>query len=244
MNGPELLSRVRVVLSRPTHPGNIGAAARAMKTMGFSRLGLVAPRFFPHPDAVARASGASDVLDAAVVCDAVPQALAGATLIAGFTARRRELTAPMHWLRDAALMLADHARQGGEVALLFGTESSGLANDEIALCQLPVMIPTASDYASLNIASAVQLACYELRMAMTDAGAPPAGTQFEPASFEQIEALFAHLERAMRASGFYDPVASKRLLPRLRRLFGRTRLEREEVNILRGMLNSFVAKID
>jgi tRNA/rRNA methyltransferase len=149
----------------------------------------------------------------------------------------------MQWTREAAGTLAEAAGQG-EVALVFGNETYGLSNEELAMCQLPVMIPTASDYASLNIASAVQLACYELRMAMTDAGAPPAGTQFEPASFEEIEALFAHLERTMRASGFYDPVSSKRLLPRLRRLFARTRLEREEVNILRGMLNSFVAKID
>lgn len=215
-----------------------------MKTMGLARLALVAPRSFPHPDATARASGAIDVLDAAVVCDELPQALAGATLVAGFTARRRELSAGTRWLRQAAAELADHARCGGEVALLFGTESSGLANEELALCQLSVMIPTAADYASLNVASAVQLACYELRMAAADSGEPPAGAAFQPAAFEEIEALFVHLEHAMRASGFYDPVSSKRLLPRLRRLFSRTRLEREEVNILRGMLNSFVGKID
>jgi tRNA/rRNA methyltransferase len=244
MNDTRLLSRVRVVLSRSTHPGNIGAAARAMKTMGLMRLVLVAPRSFPHPEAVARSSGATDVLDASVICDTLPEALRGATLIAGFSARRRELMAPMRWLRDAAGDLADHVRQGGEAALLFGTESSGLANDELALCQLPVVIPTASDYASLNVASAVQLACYELRMALADLGTVPAGIEVEPAAFEEIEGLFVHLEQAMRASGFYDPVASKRLLPRLRRLFARTRLEHEEVNILRGMLNSFMSKID
>jgi tRNA/rRNA methyltransferase len=244
MNGLDPLLRARIVLSRTTHPGNIGAAARAMKTMGFRRLCLVAPRTFPHPEALARASGATDVLDAAVVCREAREALSGATLVAGFTARRRELTAPMRWLRDAAAELATHARRGGEVALLFGTESAGLTNEELALCQLPVMIPTAPDYASLNLASAVQLACYELRMALAESGPPPAGMEFDPASVDEIEGLFAHLEQAMRASGFYDPVASKRLLPRLRRLFARSRLEREEVNILRGMLNSFVSKID
>lgn len=244
MNGPGLLSRVRVVLVRPTHPGNIGAAARAMKTMGLRRLCLVAPRAFPHPEATARASGAIDILDAAVVCGNLDQALLGTTLVAGFTARRRELAAPLRWLRDAAAELADHVHRGGEVALVFGTESAGLANEELAVCQLPAMIPTAADYASLNLASAVQLACYELQMAVAGRGPPPAGTDFEPATFEEIEGLFVHLEQAMRTSGFLDPVASKRLMPRLRRLFARTRLEREEVNILRGMLNSFVPKID
>lgn len=243
MNDTDPLSRVRVVLSHPTHPGNIGAVARAMKTMGVTRLALVAPRAFPHPEATARASGASDVLDSAVVCDTLATALNGASLVAGFTVRKRELMAPMRWLRDAAGEIAAHAAQS-EVALLFGTEASGLANEELALCQLAVIIPTQAEYGSLNLAAAVQLACYELRMATHKLPAPPAGIEFEPATFEDIEGFLGHLERALRASGFYHPVNSKRLLPRLRRLFARTRLEREEVNILRGMLKSFLPEID
>lgn len=241
MNDP--LARIRIVLSRTSHPGNIGAAARAMKTMGLSRLHLVEPRRFPDPEATSRASGASDVLDAAVVAGSLPEALRGSVLAAGFTARRRELGPPVRWLREAAAEIAAQPA-GGEVALVFGNETAGLSNEELALCQIPVAIPTNPDYASLNLAAAVQLACYELRMAC--AVPAPVGPQpgFEPAALEEIDGLFGHLERAILASGFLDPANPGRLMPRLRRLFARTRLEREEINILRGMLNSFSRKVD
>jgi len=243
MNAVDPLSRVRIVLSRPSHPGNIGAAARAMKTMGVTRLTLVAPRDFPSAEAWARASGATDVLDTAVVCATLDEALRGTVFVAGFTARRRELAAPMRWLREAANTIVAESVQG-DVALLFGSETFGLSNDELARCQLPVMIPTHPVYSSLNLAAAVQLACYELRMASSEPPQAPQGTEFAVASSEEIEAFFGHLDRAMTASGFLDPAHPKRLMPRLRRLFARARLEKEEINILRGMLRSFLPKVD
>ncbi|MFA9440259.1 RNA methyltransferase [Uliginosibacterium sp. sgz301328] len=233
------LDRVRVVLSRPSHPGNIGAAARALKTMGLSRLYLVQPKSFPHPEAESRASGATDVLASAVVCDSLEEALTGVTMAAALTSRRRELAVPMQWSRQAATTLSSQAGQGAEVAMVFGNETYGLSNDELALCQLPVMIPANPAYASLNLAAAVQLMCYELRMASTDPGVAPAGMEGEPATVDEVEQLYEHFQQAMTASGFFDPANPKRLMPRLRRMFGRIRLEKDEVNILRGMLNFF-----
>lgn len=240
MNDP--LTRIRIVLSRTRHPGNIGAAARAMKTMGLRRLLLVEPRRFPDEQATARASGATDVLDAATVSSSLTEALRGTVLAAGFTSRRRELGPPVRWLREAAAEVVAEA-SAGEVALIFGNETFGLSNEELALCQIPVLIPANPDYPSLNLAAAVQVACYELRMACS---VPPAGPAagFEAATLDEIEGLFSHLEQALLSSGFLDPAHPGRLMPRLRRLFARTRLERDEVNILRGMLQSFARKVD
>jgi tRNA/rRNA methyltransferase len=238
----DALTRARIVLCRTSHPGNIGAAARALKTMGLERLCLVAPRAFPHPDATARASGAGDVLDAAVVVPTLADALQDTVLAVAFTARRRELAAPMRWLRDAAAEAAAAAAHG-EVALVFGAEAAGLSNEELALCHMPAMIPANPEYASLNLAAAVQLACYELRLASAGGAAPDAAAAV-PASFDEVEALLAHLQRGMIATGFLDPARPGRLMPRLRRLFGRSRLEREEVNILRGMLRALRPDIE
>ncbi|MEK7737476.1 MAG: RNA methyltransferase [Pseudomonadota bacterium] len=253
MNSTSPLNYVRIVLSHPSHPGNIGAVARAMKTMGLSRLTLVAPKLFPHPEADARASGAADVLAQAVVCATLEQALAGTVLAAGMSARRRDLAAPFRWAREGAAELLAATRQGTpvggqpstqastqlcEVALVFGNESSGLSNEELALCQLPVMIPANPEYSSLNLGSAVQLMCYELRLAALSPGIPPSG-EADLATAEEVEALHAHLERVAIASGFLDPAQPKRLMHRLRRLFGRARLEREEISILRGLLSTF-----
>lgn len=240
MIGVEALDRVRIVLSHTSHPGNIGAAARAMKTMGFSRLVLVNPLAFPDPVADARASGASDILAGARVVSSLQEALAGTVLAAALTARRRELAVPARWARDAAGELAALARDH-DVALVFGNETSGLSNEELGLCQLPVMVPANPDYSSLNLGAAVQLMCYELRMACVDPGTAPY-LSGEPASFDEVEGFFEHLERAMNSSGFYDPANPKRLWPRVRRLFGRIRLEREEVGILRGLLSALEKK--
>src|SRR5690606_35279769 len=169
MNDP--LSRIRIVLSRTSHPGNIGAAARAMKTMGLSRLYLVAPKQLPEEQATAMASGADDMLAAATVVDTLEQALEGATLAVAMTARRRDLSAPIAWVRDAvpeALASAAH----GEIAFVFGNETAGLSNQETDLCQRLAMIPANSEYSSLNLAAAVQVVCYELRLAGLDSGAP------------------------------------------------------------------------
>ncbi|MEC5396828.1 RNA methyltransferase [Uliginosibacterium sp. H1] len=239
LSASAVLSRVRVVLTRPSHPGNIGSAARAMKTMGLSRLYLVQPRAFPHPEAEALASGATDVLANATLCESLADALVGVTIAAATTSRRRELALPMQWSRDAARTLASAAQQA-EVALVFGNETYGLSNEELAQCQLPVMIPANPEYASLNLAAAVQLLSYELRMAIVDTGEAPY-LEGELATVDEVEQMFGHFERAMTTSGFFNPDNPKRLLPRLRRLFGRVRLEKDEVNILRGMLGAFEA---
>jgi tRNA/rRNA methyltransferase len=215
-----------------------------MKTMGLSRLYLVTPKSFPDAQATAMASGADDLLAAAVICPDIETALRGTVFAAGLTARHRELAAPFAWARQAAPELVATAQQG-EVALLFGNEQSGLSNEEAGHCQRLVMIPANADYSSLNLAAAVQILCYELRLAAIDPGAPPAiGDAGEAAPHEDVDRLVEHLERAAVASGFLDPTQPKRLMARMRRMFGRARLEREEVNILRGILASFEKKVD
>ncbi|MFO7188223.1 MAG: RNA methyltransferase [Pseudomonadota bacterium] len=228
------LERVRIVMSHTTHPGNIGAAARAMKTMGLERLWLVNPRRFPDPQAEAMASGATDVLARARVCASLDEALTGTRFAVALTARRRDLSHPVMDVREAARMLIAEAEQG-DVALVFGTEMSGLSNEEVMKCQRVAHIPANPAYSSLNVAAAVQVCAYELRMAAF--GAPAYDNErFEAAAYEDVEAFYAHLERSLVASGFLDPAHPKRLMERLRRLFARARLEKEEVNILRGIL--------
>lgn len=237
MNSP--LDRIRVVLSHTSHPGNIGAAARAMKTMGLSRLVLVNPLHFPDPQAEAMAAGATDVLAQAHVCSSLEEALAGTTFATALTARRRGLAVEPLWAREAAGELAVLAGKG-EVAVVFGNETAGLSNEEVSLCMRWAKIPSDPEWSSLNLAQAVQVLCYELRLATVDVGEPPAiNDAGQPASHEDVEGLMGHLERAAIGSGFLDPAQPKRLMPRMRRLFSRARLEREEVAILRGMLSAF-----
>src|SRR5438132_6310704 len=192
--------RIRIVLARPSHPGNIGAAARAMKTMGFDDLALVEPRHFPHADATALAAGAADVLERARVHATLEAALADCVLAAGFSARRRDLSHAPASLRDAAPDLAA-AAASGRIALVFGNETSGLSNEELARCQRFVSIPASPPYPSLNLAAAVQVACYELSTAAR-AFAAPAARERGAASVGDIEGLFAHLEGAAVSSGF------------------------------------------
>ena len=239
MNRPLALDRIRVVLSRTSHPGNIGAAARAMKTMGLRDLWLVAPEAFPDEVATARASGAADLLESARVVGTLQEALADTVFSAALTARRRELSLPRMQARDAARELVARS-EDGIVALVFGNETSGMTNEEVGLCSLPVTIPTDPDFSSLNLGAAVQVLSYELRMAaLGEAAAAPADVQAEPATHADFEGFMSHLERVVTASGFHDPANPKRLLPRMRRLFNRVRLEKEEVAILRGMLTTF-----
>ncbi|HPT49630.1 MAG TPA: RNA methyltransferase [Accumulibacter sp.] len=235
------LDRIRVVLSHPSHPGNIGAAARAMKTMGLSRLLLVNPKRFPDAEAVARAAGADDILARATLCASVDEALGDVVLACAVSARHRNLGPPALPARAAAAELL--ARTGdGEAALLFGNETAGLSNAEVQRCQRTVYIPANPDYTSLNLAAAVQLLCYELRLAAFD-GLPPVTPKAvpfasPPAGHLDVERFYAHLERVMVASGFLDPGRPRRLMPKLRRLFGRAELERDEINILRGLLDA------
>ena len=232
------LSRIRVVLVRTTHPGNIGAAARAMYTMGITRLWLVAPSHFPHADATAMATGASVVLDGATVVATLPEALAGCALAIGLSARPRAFAGRVMPVRAAAQEAVGRAGKD-EVALVFGTEMSGLSNDELVQCGIAATIPANPGYSSLNVASAVQVATYELHVAAMggEVWRPP---RFTAATHDEIEALYAHAERTLAAMRFLNPAHPRRLLARLRRLFGRAALEREEVNILRGIL----ARID
>ena len=240
MNPELLLSRIRVVLCRPSHPGNIGAAARAMKTMGLADLRLVAPRTFPDPEADARATGAVDLLEGAKTHDSLSDALAGTVLAIALSARRRDLGPPPGVPRKMVARLLTEAEQG-DVALVFGNESVGLTNEEIQRCHAAVTIPTNPEFSSLNLGAAVQVLCYEIHMTAY-AGLPPVAdplvTPFTSplATHDELEGLFAHFEAVMTETGFLNPAQPGRLMPKLRRLFGRTRLEKDEINILRGIL--------
>jgi tRNA/rRNA methyltransferase len=237
MKKPNVLNNIRIVLSHPSHPGNIGAAARAMKAMGLERLYLVNPKAFPDPVADARAAGAADVLENARVCATLDEALAGTVLAVAVTARRRDLSHEMLSAHQAAARMVELAPQG-EVALVFGTEMSGLSNAELDKCQMLATIPANPEFTSLNLASAVQILVYELRMTSLDATETPAAKAWEAAGFEDVERFYQHLEQTMVATGFLDPACPGRLMQRLRRLFARARPEKEEISILRGILTS------
>lgn len=230
------LDNIHIVLSHTSHPGNIGAAARAMKTMGLYRLALVNPKQFPDPVADAMACGASDLFAEAKVCATLEEALEGATFVVGLTARRRDLSHRMVTVREAAPQLAEHAARQ-PVAVVFGTEMSGLTNAELDKCQLLATIPANPEYSSLNLAAAVQIVAYELRLAAAEQ-TQPEETPRELASFEDTERFYRHLEQTLYDTGFLDPKQPKRLMQRLRRLFARARMEKEEVNILRGILTA------
>jgi tRNA/rRNA methyltransferase/tRNA (cytidine32/uridine32-2'-O)-methyltransferase len=232
-----LLAQIRVVLVQTSHPGNIGAAARAMKTMGLTQLYLVAPSDFPSAEATARASGADDLLARAVVCERLEQALEGCLLVLGTSARRRALQWPELSAREAAPLALDKAG-AGPVALVFGRERSGLTNEELDRCRYLVHIPSNPDYNSLNLGSAVQVLAYELRASLPD-GKPPVRPEpgEEPAPADALEDLYGHLEVTLAEIGFLDPDNPRHLMRRLRRLFNRAELSRNEVQILRGILS-------
>jgi TrmH family RNA methyltransferase len=231
--------RIRIVMVETTHPGNIGAAARAMKNMALDRLYLVKPRLFPHEEATARASGADDVLAGATVCDTLSEALRGCSLVFGASARSlRSIPWPQVDGRGCAEVVRGQPA-GTEVALLFGREHSGLSNEELEQCNYLVHIPTNPDYSSLNVAAAIQVLAYELHMARIGSWQEPVSNKGdEAASADEVEGFYTHLEQAMVASGFLDPDNPRQLMRRLRRLFNRARLEKTEVNILRGILAS------
>jgi tRNA/rRNA methyltransferase len=238
VNKTDPLKNIRIVLCEPGHPGNIGAAARAMKTMGLSRLYLVNPRRFPDPEAEWRASRATDVLAQAVVCASLDEALAGAAFAVACSARSREVAVPQATLREAAAQLVEIARTQ-DTALVFGNETYGLTTAEVNKCRLLASIPANPEYSSLNLAAAVQVCAYELRM-VTEAGdSAMAGARPRVmASHEEVEGFYRQLEQTMVDVGFLNPEHPKKLMPRLRRLFARAQLEKEEVNILRGIFKA------
>jgi tRNA/rRNA methyltransferase len=232
------MSRIRIVLCRPSHPGNIGAAARAMKTMGLSDLRLVAPEKFPAPEAQWLATHAQDVLRAARIHAGLAEAIADCVAAFALSARPREWSTQVLDVRAAAA----RARElGGPVAFVFGSEQAGLSNEEILACQYLVHIPSDPEYSSLNLAQAVQVVAYELRMTSS-----PEVEKFrkeKAATVQDLEGLYFHLEKAATESDFFDPASGSKLPTRLRRLFSRVPdLEREEVNILRGLLNALQAR--
>jgi len=229
-------NRIRIVLVETSHPGNIGAAARAMKTMALTRLVLVNPAEFPHADASARASGAVDVLEGAEVVTTLDEALTGCALVAGTSARRRGIGPPELMPRECAARLMSAAAER-DVALLFGRERIGLTNEELGRCHFLVNIPANPDYASLNIAAAVQVLAYELLLARGVASAP-LESDSTPATAEDMERLYEHLEQAALETGFLDPKNPKHLMRRLRRLFNRAQPDQNEVHILRGLLSA------
>ncbi|MFO8155627.1 MAG: RNA methyltransferase [Pseudomonadota bacterium] len=238
----------RVVLVETTHPGNIGATARAMKTMGLRDLALVNPRVaVDHPDAVARASGAADILESATVCPDLDTALASATWVLATTARVRESRWPSGTPREAAAGAAEEMVGGGRVALIFGREKSGLTNEEVQRAHSLIHIPTAADYSSLNLAQAVQLVCYEMHLAMAGAGlfAEAAlaarggdGAAEPPAPAAVVEGLIGHFEQTALDLEFMEVERSAPVRRRLRRFCNRARPTEEEVNLLRGLLRA------
>lgn len=226
---------VRIVLVGTSHPGNIGAVARAMKTMGLQRLVLVAPKEFPAKEASARAAGAVDVLESARVCADLDEALAGASFVVGASARLRSLAWPSMAPREAAARIVAETGSG-EAAVVFGRENSGLTNEELARCHALLHIPTAPALGSLNLAMAVQVVAYELFLASGAAPALPPDRAQPAATAEEMEKFYEHLEAALIAAKFLDPDNPRHLMRRLRRLFNRAQPDSNEVNILRGIL--------
>lgn len=233
-----MLTSIRIVLVNTSHPGNIGSAARAMKTMGLKELWLVDPHEFPHPKAEELASGALDVLQNATVVKTIEEALHDCHLVVGTSARSRAIPWPMLTPRE----LAEKAReeQGSKIAIVFGREQSGLTNEELQQCHFHVEIPANPEYSSLNVANALQVIAYELRVASLTASTPK--WDCEIASFEEVERFYEHLERVLIEIDFLKPAAPRQLMARLRRLFNRARLDTMEVNILRGILTAVQAR--
>jgi TrmH family RNA methyltransferase len=240
MDDDNPLTRIRIVLVRTSHPGNIGSAARAMKNMGLASLALVAPRRFPDPEATALASGADDVLVGAQVTDSLEEAIADCVCAYALSARMREWGPQTYAARDAAIDALKVSGRG-QIAFVFGNEASGLSNEELLACQRQVRIPTDPGWSSVNLAQAVQIVAYELRMAATS-GALPEKAPEPMATAADLEGLYAHLEQASVDAGFLDPANPGRLRERWRRLFARARPEREEVNIVRGLLKALMKR--
>ncbi|MBC3874238.1 RNA methyltransferase [Undibacterium flavidum] len=236
-----VFGRLRIILVDTSHPGNIGAVARAMKTMGFSDLYLVNPRFddaLTHPDAIAFASGAQDILASAKVVEKIEDALVGCHFVAAVSARLREFSPPVIAPREFADKVVNQLKQ--PVALVFGSERFGLPNDIVLNSNVLINVAANPDYSSLNLAQAVQILVYECRMSAlaTRSNSMPQseiGFQGELASMEQIDGMYKHLEESLVKINFLDPQSPKKLMPRLKRLFSRAQLEVEEVNIIRGI---------
>lgn len=239
---PAVVARLRVVLVGTQHPGNIGAAARALKTMGLARLVLVAPEDYPAEEAYRRAAGADDLLGDAPVVATLAEAVADCHLVLGCTARSRRVQLEEHTPRRAAALAVGRATAAGEVALVFGRERTGLSNEELQLCHAAVHIPANPGYSSLNLAAAVQVLAYELRLALLEGegtAATPAGPMHPdeiPASHAHVEGFFAQLGDTLDAIDFHKGRTPDSAMRKLRRLFAKADLTEQEVRLLRGIL--------
>lgn len=228
---------MRVVLVGTTHPGNIGAVARAMKNMGLTDLALVGPKVYPHAEATARASGAVDVLLNATVVETLPEAIKDCVFVAGASARTRALDWPCMPPRECAQKFQELTGTG-VVAAVFGPEQSGLSNADLDHCNTLLTIPTNPDFSSLNLAMSVQVFCYELLMAGLSGKPPQHAAEAPLATSAEMEHFYAHLERTLRELQFLDADNPRHLMRRLRRLFIRAAVDKNEVNILRGILTA------
>ncbi|AEC18743.1 tRNA/rRNA methyltransferase [Pusillimonas sp. T7-7] len=249
----KFFEQVRFIMVRPSHPGNVGAAARAIKTMGFHDLCLVAPRFpdvLELPDAQSLASGATDVLASVRIVPTLEEALAPITLAFALTARARMLGPPACDIRKAAQVSCQHLQstRHARVAIVLGTERSGLTNEDVALCQRICHIPANPEYSSLNVSQALQLAAWELRYTLASAASLPllpstegqANEGDQAAPGEKVQALMTHWEQAITEVGFLDPAHPKKLMPRMRHMFGRNGLTHDEVDMLRGLCTAMI----
>lgn len=237
-----MLNRIRIVLIETSHPGNIGSVARAMKTMGLQDLYLVNPALFPHPKSLEMASGASDVLASARVVESMQEAIQDCALVVGTSARLRTIPWPIATPRAIAEKIAQ-SYQGQQIAVVFGRERSGLNNQELEHCHVHVQIPANPDYTSLNLAAAVQIIAYELRVALITE-APIKKWDYPPANMDEMEKFFTHLEEVLVAINFLKLNAPRKLMTRMRRLFLRTHPDAMEVNMLRGMLAAMMETTD
>lgn len=234
-----MLDNIRIVLIETSHPGNIGSAARAMKTMGLKNLYLVTPKLFPHPKANEMASSAIDLVENAVVVSSLDEAVADCHLVVGTSTRSRTIPWPIFSPREMAEKIRIEPQ--AQTAIVFGREQSGLTNEELHRCNFHVQIPANPEYSSLNIAAAVQVIAYELRLASLEESAPLAW-DYPLATAKELEGLYTHLEKVLVDLDFLNPKAPRQLMTRLRRLFNRTRLDVMEINILRGMLGAVEKK--
>ncbi len=241
MSFSDLFGQIRIVLVAPSDPGNIGAAARAMKTMGLKRLYLITPEAFPHPKASIRASNALDILADVTVVDSLEEAIQDCHLVFGTSTRERELNWVSLTARESAEKIVEMPQQ--EIAILFGRERSGLTNQQLQRCHFQINIPANPDYSSLNLASAVQIVCYECRLAFLQKKATLIEKQGNLASVGQLEYFYQHLEAVLSSVEFLQPFRSQQIMDRLRRVFSRAELDETETKILRGILSAIQKKL-
>jgi tRNA (cytidine32/uridine32-2'-O)-methyltransferase len=237
-----IFDKTRIVLVGTTHPGNIGAAARAMKTMSQDNLYLVSPKIFPSAEATARATGADDILANVTVCSSLKGAISECDLVIGTSARTRSIPWPMVLPSECAETISE--TKYSSVAIVFGRENSGLSNEELELCNLVMQIPTNTEYSSLNLAAAVQIICYEIHLlGINDISIESQESDSVLVNQDKMEMFYQHLEECMIDIGFHDVDNPRLLMHRMRRLFNRAQLEETECNILRGILAKVQDKI-